>query len=89
MFKQKSATQLNNKRRKQHSEFLDIWVNGTVVQSKAAELKHGHVYCNERGEAAVDVNTVITCLNESGFRRMLFDSTMVANTNESVTNSQE
>ncbi|KRZ01350.1 hypothetical protein T11_12797 [Trichinella zimbabwensis] len=61
----------------------------SVGMNPSNRQKHGHVYRSVRGEAAVDVNTMINCLNESGFSRMLFDCTMVANKGESVTDSQE
>ncbi|KRX61768.1 hypothetical protein T06_1098 [Trichinella sp. T6] len=47
--------------------------------------RHGLVYHSVRGEAAVDVNTVINCFNKSGFFCKISDCTMEANTDGSVT----
>ncbi|KRZ82676.1 hypothetical protein T08_15939 [Trichinella sp. T8] len=47
--------------------------------------RHGLVYHSVRGEAAVDVNTVINCFNKSSFFCKISDCTMEANTDGSVT----
>ncbi|KRY07893.1 hypothetical protein T12_9605 [Trichinella patagoniensis] len=47
--------------------------------------RHGLVYHSVRGEAAVDVNTMINCFNKSGVFCKISDCTMEANTDGIVT----